>query len=96
MLTASCRLDLRHGPTPDNPRSDYKLLHDAGLADLPDGTRVILLIGSRCWDLEEWAIRELHEHVARLNLDVWGDSGAAIRVWHAAIHRGSIIFEVAS
>jgi hypothetical protein len=90
MLTASLVLDLAANPVHSIRDADRQKVHQAGLDAAPDGTRVIVLVGSRRWSVDLFAVQTLHQHAARLHLDVRGNDGETITAWHRAIRDGAI------
>ena len=96
-LTASVVVDLSTSSVgdPGRPwRSDRERVLCANLPKLPDGTRVLLLVGSRDNDAtDSWVLQHLVEHERRLSFDVCGSSASAIAHWHRVIRRGGFFEE---
>lgn len=85
MITGSIYIDLTREPTAERPNRDRRAL--AILEQCPDGARVIVDIGRRTLvtsDAAAW----LHEHGARLLIEVRGTRPIAVSHFIAAARAG--------
>lgn len=86
MITAALLVDLSREPDVlANEARDRRQLMTVGSA--PDGARVIVMIGDRVWYSHD-AIRILHEHSARLSIEIIGPDPAVLTAWVNAVGTG--------
>ena len=90
MVTGSVYIDLSHEPDTCSSADRQSL---ASIEHVPDGARVVVEIGARQF-LSSDAVRFLHPHAERLEIDVRGTSGAQVRTWVEAIRAGRDWLEV--
>jgi len=82
VITGTVRVDLT-----DVPQDRQKHRVDGGFRGVPDGARVVLVVGALTVGAE--ALRFLLEHTERLHIDVHGET-FAVRRWVEALRTGEI------
>jgi hypothetical protein len=88
VLTASIVLDL--ATEPEEEAHDRRAVARACLDRAPDGTRVIILVGSRLPVLDLWSLATLREKAGRLQLDIRGTDAQTINAWHKMISKDGL------